>query len=174
MNFINTIEIQGIIGRMTRQSVGEKTLHKFSVVTERAYMDSRGEACIETTWHNVSAMGGPKVNIPESADRGDWIHLKGRIRMQSITDSEGAPRLMPEVVATEAEILPKENRQAMAGQDDFNEQLQKLSVELTDLQAVYENIENGDRHLTDEEYRQRRKELFEQYRITEQQYENAT
>lgn len=174
MDFINKIEIRGIIGRMENRPMGDKILHRFSVVTEHAYIDSHGEACIETLWLNVSAIDGRKVNIPRDADRGDWIHLTGRLRMRRYTDSEGESRLILEVIATEAEILPKENRQAMAGQDDFNERLQKLSVELTDLQAVYENTENGDRHLTDEEYRQRRKELFEQYRITEQQYENAT
>ena len=120
MDFLNKIEIRGIIGRMENRPMGEKILHKFSVLTEYAYFDSRDEACIETLWLNVSAIDGRKVNIPQDADRGDWIHLTGRLRMQRYTDSEGVSRLVPEVIATEAEILPKENRQAMSGQDDFN------------------------------------------------------
>ena len=55
MEFINRIELVGVVGTIRRQSFSGRTVANFSVVAEYAYKDKNGGDVIETTWHNVVA-----------------------------------------------------------------------------------------------------------------------
>ncbi len=55
MEFINRIELCGIIGRVHLQQICSQTAFSFSLVTETSFRDRDGTPVIETSWHNVYA-----------------------------------------------------------------------------------------------------------------------
>ena len=99
--FLNAVEIKGIVGRVTRTQVGETTFVNFSVVTEYTYTGKEGTTMIETTWFNCVSF----KNIP--IDKGDYVHCLGHFRARRYTDNSGVERISYEVVANSVTVLEK-------------------------------------------------------------------
>ena len=99
--FLNAVEIKGVVGRVTRTQAGEMTIVNFSVVTERTYNDKNGTKTIETTWFNCVSF----KNVP--IDKGDNVHCLGHFRTRRYTDNSGAERTSYEVVANSVTVLKK-------------------------------------------------------------------
>ena len=107
MEFLNKVELVGIVGIVKETTVGSDSFHiNFSLVTNYAYRDNRGYPVIETTWHNCSYTGKTRYDL----SKGDHVRLTGRIRRLSYTDASGNPRTSCEIIVNELEVLPKEDR----------------------------------------------------------------
>ena len=104
MEFINKIEIQGIVGRATRTHTGQDVIVRFSVASERFYHDAAGNAVCETTWFGICAMKSvtPAADLVE---KGKAVNVRGRLAMRRCTDAGGTDRVIPEVVATEITLI---------------------------------------------------------------------
>ena len=109
MDMLNQIEIRGIIGNYSRETIQDKTLHRFSVVTSHACMNTQGEAVVETQWFNVSAWDGKKVSIPENTDKGFHAHVKGRLRLRKFINGKGESHVIAEIIPSEVEIIDPNN-----------------------------------------------------------------
>ena len=105
MEFLNKIEIRGIVGQVNFTEVGEKKLARFSVCTQYDYKNQNGEAVTDTTWFNVSAWEGPKNGI-DNLQKGAQVYVSGRIRTQYY-EGDGFERILQEVVAHEVRVEPK-------------------------------------------------------------------
>ncbi len=105
MEFLNKIEIRGIVGQVSFAEVGEKRHANFSVCTQYAYKNQSGEAVVETTWFNVSAWEGPKNGI-DNLQKGAQVFVSGRIRTRYY-EGDGFERILQEVVAQEVKVEPK-------------------------------------------------------------------
>lgn len=100
MEQLNRIELRGIIGTVrVTDFVGSKCA-RLSVATSLAYRDKDGSAVIESTWHSVVCFEGKDVCELESLEKGDKVHLVGRIRNQRCTDENGNSRMVTEVLAS--------------------------------------------------------------------------
>lgn len=100
MEQMNKIELKGYVGNVRVQNVGNAKNVRFSVATNYAYKDKSGYPVIETTWHNVSAW-----DKGTELQKGDRVHVVGRLRSQRFTDSEGREQTLVEVVAREVEKI---------------------------------------------------------------------
>ena len=105
MDMLNQIEIRGIVGNYSRETIQDKTLHRFTVVTSHACMNTQGEAVVETQWFNVSAWEGKNVSIPENAHKGFYAHVKGRLRVRKFINSEGQSNAIAEIIPSKVEII---------------------------------------------------------------------
>ena len=105
MEFLNKIEIRGIVGQVNFTEVGEKKLARFSVCTQYGHKNQNGEAVTDTTWFNVSAWEGPKNGI-DNLQKGAQVYVSGRIRTQYY-EGDGFERILQEVVAQEVKVEPK-------------------------------------------------------------------
>lgn len=101
MEFVNAVEIKGVVGRVTKTQAGELSIVNFSVVTEYAYTDKKGTPMVETTWFNCVSF----KDIP--IDKGDHVHCLGRFRARRYTDNSGAERTCYEVVTNSVTVLKK-------------------------------------------------------------------
>ena len=63
-----------------------------------------------------------------------------------------------------------EQRVETREEEELRENMENLAEELTDLQARYENPEEGEEPMTEEEYQMDRDFLFKSYGITEEEY----
>ena len=89
--FINKIELQGIVGRVSKS--GDYT--DFSLVTERTY-ECNGENVVDVTWFQCRGMC--------DVEKGQWVKVTGYVKVIRYSTEEG-DRQSWQVIATIVEIL---------------------------------------------------------------------
>lgn len=99
MEFLNKVELRGIVGRANTMKVGDSTITRFSVATEYGYKDNGGTPVIETQWHNVCAWNAPEVK------KGDAVEVTGRIKVQKYTGADGIDHTVPEIYANTVKVI---------------------------------------------------------------------
>ena len=109
MEFLNKIELQGVVGRAEINSFNNSQVCNFSVVTEYSTIDRERNSIIETAWFNVSAWSG-RNNIQElyNVQRGSWVHVMGRSRVRKYTTQTGEERSAMDIIANKVELLKKD------------------------------------------------------------------
>lgn len=105
MNFINKVELQGTIGRVTNTNIADKLCTRFSMATNYCYKDRDGNAVIETTWHNVVAFAGENTVDAPNLNKGDKVLVKGRIQNRNYITESGEPKQITEIFANEVRII---------------------------------------------------------------------
>ena len=105
MEFLNKIEIRGIVGNSSLQKVGDTRLCRFSVVTELAYKGNDGTNIIESTWFSVSVFSEKDITNLEAITRGAIVHVIGRLKCNRYMDGNGCERVMYEIVARKLDVM---------------------------------------------------------------------
>ncbi|MBR0286027.1 MAG: single-stranded DNA-binding protein [Bacteroidales bacterium] len=109
MEFLNKIELKGVVGRAEINSFNNSQVCNFSVVTEYSTIDKERNSIVETCWFNCSAWSGRDSIIDlYSIQKGSWVHVIGRTRMRKYTTQSGEERTAMDVIATTVELLQKE------------------------------------------------------------------
>lgn len=94
MDFINKVEIKGIVGSAKQSLVGHYLSVRFSVCTENPIIND-GNALIENTWFQCVAIDVPNM---EQIEKGKVVHVTGRFKMHGYIDSGGNERYVYEVI----------------------------------------------------------------------------
>ncbi len=106
MEFFNKTEIQGIVGRTDMRTINDKQLCSFSVVVETPSHDRYGNAVVDVTWFNVTAIDKIEgIQNLDSIQKGTKIHIIGRFRSRKYVDSEGSERTCYDVLAHQGNII---------------------------------------------------------------------
>lgn len=98
-----------LIGRLGKdaetKTVGEFTVTKFSIATERRF--KRGEEWVsETDWHNVTLWRSGK--LAEYLTKGTLVSVEGRLQTRSY-EKDGEKRYSTDVVAESVGLLSSAN-----------------------------------------------------------------
>lgn len=109
MEHINRIELQGRIGNVRTNIVGETMVANFSMVTEYLYKTRDGGAINETTWHYVVAWEGRDMPDLSQIVKGIPVHVTGRLRSSRYTAADGTEKTLYEVVASKVRLLSEED-----------------------------------------------------------------
>ena len=104
MEFINKIELQGIVGAVSLNKVGNTSVARFSVCTENSYNANDGTAVIDTTWHSCTAWESDKNHISD-IKKCAIVHLVGRLRASRFTSFDGSERLVYEVFVNNVSVI---------------------------------------------------------------------
>ena len=107
MEFLNRIEIQGIIGSIKITPVGDTRVARFSVCTETSYSGTAG-IVIDCTWFNCTAWESEKISCLDQLEKGKPVRVSGRVRVCRYTDTEGAERQCWEVMAREVNLMKED------------------------------------------------------------------
>ena len=105
MEFINKIELQGIVGNVTVNTIQANNLARFSLLVEETYKSTNGTPVIQATWFNCAVWQDKKIKDFNKIKKGATIHLNGRVRNQAYTDVSGANRYIWEIVCQELEVV---------------------------------------------------------------------
>lgn len=118
MEFINRIEIRGVVGRAEVGSFNNSEVCNFSVVTDYSTVDREGNSAIDSTWFNVSAWSG-RPGIPDlrTIQKGSWVEVVGRVRVRRYTTQENEERSSLDVLAREVRVLQRENERMQPQRD---------------------------------------------------------
>ena len=103
---LNKVELLGRIGYVRIQTVGGGRVANFSVCTEAAYTNRKGEPVLEQTWHNCTLWERWAGQL-DDLERGLPVHVVGRIRTRSY-EKGGDVRYANEVVVNELQITTPE------------------------------------------------------------------
>ena len=112
MEQMNKVELRGIVGMSSSQTIGGRTVIRFSLATNRAYKDASGEARIDTTWHNVSAWEGRDIPEPSKIQKGAKLYVLGRIRNTKIQNPGQPDRYFSEIQAREIRVYERDESMA--------------------------------------------------------------
>lgn len=107
MEYINKVQLRGKVGNTkvyVYPSNGVKSC-RFSVVTERQYVDKSGMQVVETTWHNCTVFGKSDLPDVETITKGSTIELSGRLRTSRYTTDEGEERTYYDIYVYEFKLL---------------------------------------------------------------------
>ena len=108
MEFLNRIELKGLVGSVKVYPVGDLKTVSFSVVTEYAYTDRESNPIVDCTWHSCVAWTD-KCPDAEKLKRSDIVHVKGRLRVRRYIGEYGHEVTSYEVMVQELEIIPVED-----------------------------------------------------------------
>ena len=92
MEFLNRIELRGIVGTSSVNRVGDAEVCRFSIVTEYSYKDRDNNPVVDTTWFNVTAWEGKNMPDFRQIGKGAIVQLAGRVRTFSSAMTIWAPR----------------------------------------------------------------------------------
>ena len=106
MEFLNKIELNGVVGTSKLANIGPTTACNFSLVTEYCYKSQEGGIIIDSLWLQVCAFG-PKPGWPDlqQIQKGSKVFVQGRLRAKRYCDAQGIDRTCYEVVAQELKIV---------------------------------------------------------------------
>src|SRR5215217_5578701 len=80
-----------------RTMEGGKKLARFSIATNEAYRNAKGEKVTETQWHNIVAWGKVAEIAEKYLDKGSEIAVEGKLVTRSYNDKEGNKKYFTEV-----------------------------------------------------------------------------
>ena len=105
MEFLNRIELRGIIGSVYVKDFVNAKVANFSVATNHCYTAKDGCHVIDTTWFRVVAWESDNIKNLDQLQKGAAVHVIGRVRMQRYAAADGTERSVFEVIASEVELM---------------------------------------------------------------------
>ena len=100
----NRIFLVGRANGVRVDRVGDTSVARFTVSTERAYQSADGSAVVERTPMPVTAFDGPDTADAARLKDGDSVYVVGRIRVFSFESATGETRSGFEVHASGVRI----------------------------------------------------------------------
>lgn len=101
MDYINKIELLGVVGATQSNVIGTSSVQNFSLMTEYMFENSDKSIVCEATWHSIVAWNSKAVN------KGDYVRVIGRLRQKKYTAADGTERVYCEVVASELKVIER-------------------------------------------------------------------
>ncbi|NLW36855.1 MAG: single-stranded DNA-binding protein [Syntrophorhabdus aromaticivorans] len=105
MEQLNSVTLRGIIGNARIQNIGDTEMARFSVATDHIFKNRSGEVVCETTWHQCTAFKSEKMPDFSSLVKGAGVEVKGRLRNNRFTDSNGVERTVTEILASQVSVI---------------------------------------------------------------------
>ncbi len=100
MNGVNIAVIMGTVGSDPEvKKVGEQTLTKFSLATNRTYTNKKtGEKETQTQWHRIEAWGALGDTLAQYVRKGKHIFIEGEIRYNTY-EKDGVKKSVTSILA---------------------------------------------------------------------------
>lgn len=118
MEFLNKIELRGVVGRADVNLVNGTHVCNFSVVTEYSTRDKEGNPDVDVTWFNVAAWEGrDQIGNVYEIQKGLWVEVTGRLRMRRYVTQENEERSVMDVIARRVKVLQREQEQMQPQRD---------------------------------------------------------
>ena len=105
MEQMNQVELRGNVGTVKYIGPKDKPMAIFSLATNKAYISSDGSSIVETTWHNIVAYEGKDIKCVDQVEKGKKVYVRGRIRNQKFTSSDGTEHYSYDIFANKMLIL---------------------------------------------------------------------
>lgn len=88
MQYLNSVQLRGVVGAVRISDVQGRKLLQFSLVTNSVSKSLEGDVTITTQWHSVSHWAGSGDPVLTLA-RGDKAYVEGRLVCQRYAREDG-------------------------------------------------------------------------------------
>ena len=105
MEYLNKVEIRGVVGQVHITQVADTETAQFSVLTEDVFKSKDGCAVVNCTWFSVRAWKGPGIVDLQKIEKGSQVHVIGRFRCQRYVGADNCEKTCYEVVASTVELM---------------------------------------------------------------------
>ena len=95
--YINRVEMQGIIGSFRTFEVGARKGFQFTLAVNDILKGQDGGAIIETMWCSCSGWESGKCD-PSILEKGNRVHVNGRLKSHRYTNADGDERVVTEII----------------------------------------------------------------------------
>ncbi len=105
----NKVQLIGHVGQTPeiRNLENGNKMARFSLATNDAYTNAKGERIEQTYWHNIVAWGKTAELIENYVDKGKQIAVEGKLVNRSYETEKGEKRFITEVSVNEVVFLSK-------------------------------------------------------------------
>lgn len=104
MEFLNRVNLVGIIGQVRVSELGNTKYARVSLATNSAFKKD-GSLVIETTWHNLTIFQSEKTCDLSLLEKGKALQVVGRIRNQRYTGADGSEHYLCEIIVSECSLI---------------------------------------------------------------------
>ncbi len=110
-NLRNSVQLIGNLGMNPeiKNLESGKKVAKFSIATNEAYKNDKGEKIENTQWHNLVAWGKTADIIEKYVQKGNEVAIEGKLTNRSYDDKDGNKRYVTEIVVNEILMLGGKN-----------------------------------------------------------------
>ena len=102
MDFINRVELQGIVGKVRESMITDVKVYTFSMLIEHVYQSKDGFSTIESTWVSIHAYGDI---VDGTLEQGKFAKVTGRLRNQSLIDASNRERTIDFILADSVQVF---------------------------------------------------------------------
>lgn len=108
----NKVQLIGNLGHNPEVKTldGGKKMAKFSIATNEAYRNAKGEKITETQWHNLVAWGKVAEIVEKYLTKGSEVAIEGKLTSRSYSDKDGNKKYFTEVHVNELLMLGEKAR----------------------------------------------------------------
>lgn len=99
MEYLNKVELCGVVGSIRTMPIGDTFITRFAVATDCTYEDKSQGFVVETTWHNCTSFDASAKDL----QRGDKVHVLGRIRRNEYVNSVGERAFSIEILTNKVQ-----------------------------------------------------------------------
>lgn len=102
MEFLNKVEIVGVVGDFQRHTLRDVAVDRISVATQKARRSEDFGLVVDCTWFQVVR------NCDENTEpltKGDWVHVVGSFRVRRYATARGQDRVSYEVEAESITVM---------------------------------------------------------------------
>jgi len=107
MEFLNKIELVGLVHQVKPITLETVEMVKFTMATNYAYRNKQGLPVVETTWHTILVQDTEKLPASNKLEKNAVVKVAGRIHTSTYTDQYGCSRFNTEIIASALEVLDK-------------------------------------------------------------------
>lgn len=116
INHLNNVLLEGvlvtkpeIVARSKEEDEGKYVLAKTRLVTDRYYVDKKGQSQVESLYIDIQMWGNLAEMAVKSMDKGMTCRIVGRLKMCSWEVENGEKRRTYEIVASHVEFKRQKN-----------------------------------------------------------------
>lgn len=108
----NKVQLIGNLGNNPEIKTleGGKKMAKFSVATNEAYRNAKGEKITETQWHNLVAWGRVAEIAEKYLSKGSEVAIEGKLTNRSYNDKDGNKKYITEIQVNEVLLFGEKSR----------------------------------------------------------------
>jgi single-strand DNA-binding protein len=108
---MNKVELIGYAGKDAelKEIKNGIKLANFSLATSDGYRGKNGDWVDNTTWHYIVLWNDMAKKAAEEVKKGSKVSVTGKLNYRTYETQSGEKRYITEIVASELQIIPKED-----------------------------------------------------------------
>jgi single-strand DNA-binding protein len=127
-----------------RSIANDKKVAKFSLATNKSYMNHQGEKITETSWHNIVLWGKLAELAEKYVKKGNSVIIEGEISYRSYENKDGVIVYITEIIGNALHFVgSKKDEKPENNEGKFQKNGKITTGSMSDISELPGNINDG-------------------------------